>query len=234
MKATFGRFLLPGVLGVLAVPFVLFLVFDRDVLERLKNEGLLVEAHVYDKHIKLLPRGGRDYCLDVRFVLDGRDHELCSDTSRGHYLATTPGDRVAITVLPDDPTVHRIGVVDDAAIERAMFDLVLAAALVAAILAPFAVYVEVVLRRRRRLLRDRVAAVATITRAGGSGRLVSHFPVDYVFALPGGRQVAGRARLRKTLAAAVAEGVTITVVHDPQDPGRNTLLPALLESFRID
>jgi len=219
-----GRGALLG--GLLLLPSLILWTGERSaaVFRMLRDEGEVAKAEVTRVARRGGGRGARKHGLEFRFRAGGEERTGSVRVSRRMAEASPPGTELTVTYLPRDPSIHRIGRVDETRAEEPWREALLAAAIVAAALAIAAAGVELWLRRQRALARDGAAAVATVTGVTPvRGRRPPRFQVAYRFQPPSAPPLESRTVLCGAAAGKLQAGDPLTVLYDPHEPGRHAL-----------
>jgi hypothetical protein len=213
------------VAGLLLLPALILWAGERSasVFRLLLEEGEVARAEV----TRAARRGGKGngtHLLEFRFRAGGEERTGSARVSARTAKAHPAGTQVLITYLPRDPSVVRVGRVDEARAEAPRREARLAAAITGGVLAIAAVLVELWLRRQRALARDGTAATATVTGIRPvRGKRPQRFQVSYRFEPPSAAPFEGRAVLAGADAGRLQSGDPLTVLYDPHEPRRNCL-----------
>lgn len=204
-----------------------FAARDLSDLHALRRQGREVSAQVTGKretHGKSV-----SYNLEYRFYSGGEwinDHD---DVPQYLYESTPIGDTLGVTYLPSDPTVHRIGSVDDRRVARRTRGWLFGIGGIAAFFLLGIWGIEYDYQRQMRL------AISGIPTAGSiiscepvmSGNQVKWYQVKYTFAdLRSNTRTAGWSA-PEALGKRLQNGQNVTVLCDADNPNHFVLYTAL-------
>jgi len=222
-KAKTQRARLVMVNALTAVVLACFWLASRDIreLHALQTSGVTRNAEVY-KEYESHDDDEANYYLRYRYSADAG--EIITGRIRvpeSRYNQTQIGDTLPITFLRADPTHHRVGQVDASRVARQNRNWWIIVALVTLLFGGIFALCERWRRRNLRLLRDGVPVAAKVTRLRAINNETLAYYVTYAFSLTSVLVYAKEVSVPPALYMRLAEGDTITVLYDPENPERN-------------
>jgi hypothetical protein len=198
----------------------------RDELRReAENQSLArslaAEGQETEAKVTRLSTGLGIHGVGYDFTVDGRNYPASAVIAPSHWQSLQLGSPLTVLYLPSDPAKSYPE--SDSPNSQTHWLLVLPVAGMALffMFSFAAIQLAAVLPERRLLARGHSArGVVTRCNRGSKGRSSGYF-LHYGFPLPDGSQGQGR----KFSSQPMAESSEVTVLYDPDRPGRNTLYP---------
>lgn len=163
---------------------------------------------------------GLGHVVSYEYFVNGQSYKKSVFITPEHWNALQPGSRLAIRYLPSSPD-QSSPAADPPNVQKHWTMVVPMLGMTLFFMISFAaIQLRAVLPLRRLLARGS-AACGTVTGCRESQGRSGGYIVRYTFQLPDGTAGEGKARRRSE----VAENSTVTVLYDPNRPGRNTLYP---------
>ncbi len=102
-----------GIIGLLCLlasflAVVSVLSKDSKIKARLQQEGAVVEGIVLDRKRTYIPRATMLFTLTYRYSYRGATYEYTQNVRKSLYETASPGRRIAVRCLPEDPAIVRI------------------------------------------------------------------------------------------------------------------------------
>ncbi len=194
-------------------------VQDTGELTRLAASGIRTTGRITGKHTS--GHKNTTYYLDYSYTANGRAESGEETVSSSDFRQANAGDSVLVTYLPDDPTVHRVGVVDEARVTHARTLWALGTLGAALVLGLLLVATEANFRNHRALLETGVAVMGRLTnRYVTRGNKSNSYYIQYEFDGPAG-PVSGKASVGRSLYDQTSPGTPTTILYDPAKPSNS-------------
>jgi Protein of unknown function (DUF3592) len=194
---------------------------NDSLTRRLTAEGRETEATVTGL------RTGLGYVVSFDYAVDGRSFERSAFIASEHWQSLQVGSPLTICYLPSDPSKAYPDTDPPSSQSHWPTSLPMAGMILLFMLSFAAIFLSAILPQRRLLARGFPArGVITRCKEGSKGRSSGYY-LNYDFPLQDGPSCQGK----EFSGSQQAEGASVTVLYDPNNPRRNALYP--LESVRM-
>jgi len=189
---------------------------DIDRLHRLLTSGKTMYATVVDKYVH--HGKSTSYHITYQYAVDGRYYGNSDTVPSDYYYQAQIGSTLLITYLPQDPSIDRIGIVDQPLIQTHTQNWVIGIGLACTIVGIIVAIIEGGYKKRLFLMTWGTPALGRVTsKDQQSNGKTTTYKVSYAFTADG-QPMWNTVSVQSRFYDSVYPGTYITVLHAPGNP----------------